>query len=519
MSIETAGGNGSLRSPSGGSQAPNPNILHTVMELVRGVAKERAEALTVDTNVMNLGLDSMERMEIVAGLEHAFGGRFPDDTLLEIETCRQIAVAVEQYLGIEDAPPGSAGEVPLEYYCFDQMPEYRHLKLTLGMLRASGEPNPYFQPHEHRSANLTVIDGKELVNFASWDYLGMSGDPEIADAAKAAVDQFGTSVSASRMIAGEKPVHGQLERAISQFLGVEDAVAFVSGHATAETTIGHLFGPGDLVLYDAQADAGIVQGARLSGAARKAFAHNDWQAVDELLTAERGSWRRVVIAIEGAYGSDGDLCDLPAFVDVKTRHQAFLLLDEAHSLGAVGARGRGVCEHYRVDPEQIDLHLGVLGNSLGSCGGYVAGCAEVVEYLKYTAPGFVFSAGLTPPAAAAALAALRKLEKLPERVAICQSRSHLFLALARQRGMNTGQAGNTPITPVILGNSLHALRASRELAQRGYHVQPLLHPAIEEENARLRFFITTSHTEEQIRGAVDATAQILAKIDPQLLMH
>jgi len=514
MSIDATGGNGS---PYSDAATPNPKIVHAVIDLVRSVAKERAADLTVDTNVMNLGLDSMERMEIVAGLEQKFGGRFPDETLLEIETCRQIAAAVEQYLGVENLPPGDEGELPQEYYRFDQIPEYRHLKLTLGMLKATGEPNPYFQPHENLSSNRTVIDGKELINFSGWNYLGMSGDPEVTTAAKNAVDAYGTSVSASRLVSGEKPIHGELEHLLAEFLGVDNAVAFVSGHATAETTIGHLFGSGDLILYDVQSDSSIVQGARLAGARRKAFAHNDWKAVDELLTEERAAYRRVLIAVEGAYAVDGDLADLNQFIEIKQRHQAFLLLNEAHSFGTVGPTGRGLCEHLSADPKAVDLHVGVLSNALGSCGGYVAGCDEVVEYLKYTAPGFVFSAGMTPPAAAAALAALRLLVNDPERVAICQARSHLFLALARQRRLHTGSAWGSPMTPVVIGDSLHALRASRELRERGFHVQPLLHPAVEEEQSRLRFFITAEHTEEQIRAAVSATAEILAEINPALV--
>jgi 8-amino-7-oxononanoate synthase len=351
-------------------------------------------------------------------------------------------------------------------------------------------PNPYFSAHERVARDTTMIDGRELISFATYNYLGMSGDPAVAAAAKDAIDRFGTSVSASRLVSGEKTIHRELERGLADFLGVDDAICFVGGHSTNETTIGHLFGPGDLIAHDSLAHNSIIQGAILSGARRRPFPHDDWEALDELLTEIRRDYRRVLVVIEGVYSMDGDYPDLPRFIDIKKKHKAILMVDEAHSIGTMGRTGRGIGEHFGINPRDVDLWMGTLSKSLGSCGGYIAGSSEVVEYLKYTAPGFVYSVGIPPPSAAAALASLQVLREQPGRVERVQANSRLFLALCKSRGINTGLGDDTPVVPVITGNSMHALMLSRALFERGINVQPILYPAVEEEKARLRFLPT-----------------------------
>ena len=259
----------------------------------------------------------------------------------------------------------------------------------------------------------------------------------------------------------EKTIHRELEQGIADFLGVDDAIVFVGGHSTNETTIGHLFGPGDLILHDALSHNSIMQGAILSGARRRGFDHNNWEHLDSILTEIRHEYRRVLVVIEGVYSMDGDYPDLRKFVEVKQRHKTFLMVDEAHSIGTMGAHGRGISEHFGVDARDCDMWMGTLSKSFASCGGYIAGCKELVEYLKYTAPGFVYSVGLSPPNCAAALASLRILQNEPERVAKVQANSKLFLKLAKARGLNTGFSNNTPVVPVIIGNSLNSLKLSR----------------------------------------------------------
>ena len=343
----------------------------------------------------------------------------------------------------------------------------------------------------------------------------MSGDPAVIHAVQDAVAKFGTSVSASRVVSGQKTIHVELERAIADFIGTEDSIVFVGGHSTNETTIGHLFGAGDMILHDSLSHNSILQGAMLSGARRRPFPHNDWKACDEILTELRHEYHQVLIVVEGVYSMDGDYPDLPRFVDVKKRHKAYLMVDEAHSIGTMGLHGRGMSEHFQIEPRDVDLWMGTLSKSFGSCGGYIAGSKELVEYLKYTAPGFVYSVGLSPPNAAAALASLRLLQEEPERVAQLATNSRLFLQLAQEANLNTGTSNNTPVVPVITGNSENALRLSHALFEQGINVQPILYPAVEESAARLRFFITSTHTEAQIRQTVAAVAEALAEIDPE----
>jgi 8-amino-7-oxononanoate synthase len=359
-----------------------------------------------------------------------------------------------------------------------------------------------------------VIGGREMVSWATYNYLGMSGEPEVAVAAKAAIDRFGTSVSASRLVSGEKTIHQELEREIARFVGTEDAVTFVGGHATNETVIGHVVGPGDLVLHDALAHNSLLQGAVLSGARRRPFPHNDFDAAEKLLAQMRGQYRRVLIVIEGIYSMDGDFSELPKFIALAKRHRALLMVDEAHSIGVMGPRGRGIGEHFGVNPADVDLWMGTLSKAFGSCGGYIAGSKTLVRWLKYTVPGFVYSVGLPPAAAGASLGALRLLQRQPERVAKLLANARLFLQLAREAGLDTGPSGGSAIVPIILGNSMNSLRLSRALFARGISVQPILYPAVEERAARLRFFITSSHTPDQIRRTVAAMQEELARIDP-----
>jgi 8-amino-7-oxononanoate synthase len=491
-------------------------IAEIVYAKVRQIGRERVGELNWDTSILELGLDSLERMEIVASLEEAFGGRFPESILPSMETCGEVVDAIQQYMGggtKRRAPKPSDYAVPEEDYLFAKTPEYYRLQQNFRIMQSTGLPLPFFNVHEGITNDRAMIGGKEYVNFCSYNYIGMSGDPAVIRAVQDATAKFGTSVSASRVVSGQKSVHVELERAIADFIGTQDSLVFVGGHSTNETTIGHLFGAGDMILHDSLSHNSILQGAMLSGARRRPFPHNDWHACEQLLSELRHEYRKVLIVVEGVYSMDGDYPDLPKFVDVKKRHKTFLMVDEAHSIGTMGLQGRGMSEYFDIDPHDVDMWMGTLSKSFGSCGGYIAGSNELVEYLKYTAPGFVYSVGLSPPNAAAALAALNLLQEEPERVAQLAYNSRLFLQLAKEAKLNTGKSNNTPVVPIITGNSQNALRLSHALFERGINVQPILYPAVEETAARLRFFITSLHTEEQIRTTVAAASEELARID------
>ncbi|MFD9476054.1 MULTISPECIES: aminotransferase class I/II-fold pyridoxal phosphate-dependent enzyme [Streptomyces] len=392
----------------------------------------------------------------------------------------------------------------------DAFPEVGEFEQRLGRIADSGAANPYFRVHEGNIRDTTVIGGRTLLSFGSYNYLGLSGHPAVGEAVHRAVDRYGTSVSASRVLSGERDLTVRLERALTDFLGVGDCLTLVSGHATNVTAIGHLVGPEDLVVHDALAHDSILQGCALSGAARRPFAHNDMGQLEHMLRLNRSRFRRVLIAVEGAYSMDGDLVDLPAVIELKKRYGALLMVDEAHSIGTVGEHGRGVGEFYGVDRSDADLWMGTLSKSFASCGGYLGGSARMVRWLRHTLPGFVYSVGLTPANAAAALAATELLTAQPQRVRSLRRNSELFLRLAAEAGLATGSSAGTPIVPCILGDSARTLRVADGLFARGVVADPIFHPAVEEGLSRLRFFITSEHRAQDIRRAVSVLAQEVA---------
>lgn len=383
----------------------------------------------------------------------------------------------------------------------------------ISLMRRAGEEfgleNPFFRVHSGMAGDTTVIGERTLLSFASYNYLGLNGHRRVNAASVEAIQRYGTSVSASRLVSGERPVHGALEAALARVYQAEDCVAMVSGHATNVTVIGHLVRAGDVVLHDQLAHNSIVQGAVLSGAQRVPVAHNDPAALDRALRQVASRARCMLVVIEGHYSMDGDIPDLAAMVEIVRRHGAWLMVDEAHSLGVLGARGLGIAEECRIDPREVDIWMGTLSKSLVGCGGYVAASNEIISYLRASAPGFVYSVGMPPAVAAASLEALRIMHDEPERVARLRSNARLFLDLCRRRGLDTGPSIGAAIVPVMIGSSLKAARIAEVLFQRGINVQPILYPAVPERSARLRYFITASHTAEQLEQAADMTADVV----------
>jgi len=499
------------------------------------VADQAAKTLGIGASQLDrakplaeMGLDSLMGIELKNAIEAELEVDIPVEEFSQDTTVTSLATAVANLVGVEgdftagggetsapaakEKPARALEDIPAADFQTDQFPEVVELQERIARFARMGMESPYFDVHEGTTRDTAIIGGREFICFSSYNYVGSSGDPEVSAAAHAAIEKFGTSVSASRVVSGEKTIHGELERKIAEFVGMESSVCFVGGHSTNETTIGHLMNPGDLILHDELAHNSLVQGCILSGAQRRAFPHNDTAACERMLAEMRGKYRRAVIVVEGVYSMDGDYCDLPKLVEIKDKYKAMLFVDEAHSIGTMGKTGRGICEHFGIPGSRIDFLMATLSKSLGSCGGYIAGKKTMIEYLKYTAPGFVFSVGMPPSNAAAALASFERIEKHPEVVAKCISNSRLFLKLAKEKGLDTGLSNDTPVVPVITGNSLLALRLSRALYARGYNVQPIMYPAVEEKAARLRFFITSCHSEEQIRQTVDATAEELEKL-------
>ncbi|MCQ4084090.1 aminotransferase class I/II-fold pyridoxal phosphate-dependent enzyme [Streptomyces sp. RB6PN25] len=484
---------------------------------ISAVSAFRADQLSDDLLIVQqLGLDSLTVAELTERLRRAFpqaAARITEGFLPPRPT---VADAVELTAGLLGAgtgdavpaiaPPAGPATVPAAAPAERRIEDFPEL-IALERRIASSRHNPYFLLHEGTLRDTTVIDGQQLISFSGYNYLGLSGHPTVIAAVKDAVDRYGTSVSASRFLSGERPLHRELEAELAALTGSQAAIALVSGHATNVTVIGHLVGPGDLILHDALAHDSILQGCTLSGARHRSFPHNDMAALDSLLHSVRGQFRRVLIVVEGVYSMDGDIVDLPALIEVKERHGAIVMIDEAHSIGVLGSNGGGVGEHFSVERQAVDLWSGTLPKSLAGCGGFVAGTQRVVDYLKYSAPGFVYSVGMTPANAAASLAAIRVMRDEPERLKRLRENAELFLSTARDAGIDTGGSDGTPVIPAIVKDSQKAVRLASALFDNGVSVNPILHPAVAEDLVRLRFFVTSEHTAEHIKYSVAAVAE------------
>lgn len=410
-----------------------------------------------------------------------------------------------------DKPIASLSEtaIPDKFCRFDQHPGYIQMQIMNKGAEQLGVESPFFRVHEGLAGATTVIDGRELINFASYNYLGLSGHPEINQAASQAIVQYGTSVSASRIVSGERPVHRQLEQALASTYEVDDAVVFVSGHATNVSTLGYLFGAKDLIIHDEYIHNSSIVGAQLSGARRLSFPHNDLDALERLLRENRHQFERVIIVVEGLYSMDGDFPDLNRLVQLKQQYRVFLMVDEAHSFGVLGKTGKGLRETFDVAATDVDIWMGTLSKTLSGCGGYIAGESALVENLRHLAPGFLYSVGIPAPVAAAAVKSLEIMAREPERVAQLKSISEYFIARARQLKLNTGDSEGIAIIPVILGSSVKAAAISSELFKQDINVQPILYPAVPEKSARLRFFLSCEHTEKQIDTTLDTLTALL----------
>jgi 8-amino-7-oxononanoate synthase len=387
------------------------------------------------------------------------------------------------------------------------------LQQRLSGLALIGLRNPYFQVHDGTAKNITSVGGRELVNYSSYNYIGLSGDPRVLADVEVAIHKYGTSVSASRVASGERPFHGELEQILATCQRAEDAILFTAGHATNVTTIGHLMGPNDLILHDELIHDSAIQGIKLSGAARRAFKHDDPRDLERQLKQLRKHYEKCLIVVEGVYSMDGDICDLPAYVKIKRKYGCMLMVDEAHSFGIVGATGCGLAEHFDLRPDDVDIWMGTLSKSLSSCGGWIAASKTLITYLRYTAPGFVYSAGLTPANGQAALTSVKLMLEEPWRVKRLQDNGSFFHAKCNEYGLDNGPAkGGSGVVPVITGNSMHALVLSQRLNDAGINVQPIVYPAVADNAARLRFFLSSTHTEEQLAWTAKVVADTLAQV-------
>jgi glycine C-acetyltransferase len=347
---------------------------------------------------------------------------------------------------------------------------------------------------------VVEVGDRELLMMSGYSYLGLNGDERVVRASQDAVARYGTGSHGVRPLAGSIPLHAELEAAVARFAGREAAIVFSSGYAANVGTAGALVGPGDTVFLDKIDHASIVDGCQLSGAEVVRFRHNDPQHLEARLRSCGTGGVRLVI-VDSVYSMDGDIAPLVALRDVCDRHDALLMVDEAHALGVIGSTGRGIEEHYGWSAE-VDVKLGTLSKAIPSIGGWVAGSADLIRHLRYKARPFVFSASLPPGQAAAALESLRILQAEPERVTHTQKQAARLREIVAAAGLDVRQS-ETAVIPLIAGSDERAYEYATACFERGVVALPVVSPAVPSAAARLRIAVTACHAEADIDKAAE----------------
>ena len=372
----------------------------------------------------------------------------------------------------------------------------------------------YLQPVEAVDGAYAVIGGRRMLMASSYSYLGLIGHPGIEDAARDALTRYGTGTHGVRLLAGNTDLHDRLERRLAAFTGAEAAVVYSSGYLANFAAISALIGRGDVVICDKLDHASIVDGCLLSGARFVRVPHNDIPAFDrELARVPVGS--SALVVVDAVFSMDGDVIDLPALVDVCGRHNAWLMVDESHSLGVLGEAGRGIESHFGLEGA-VQVKMSSLSKSVPSLGGYVAGSSDLVTFLKHASRAFIFSASLPPASTAAVLASLDVMEAEPERVARLQTNVRRLRSTLRAAGVPV-RDDPTPIVPVITGDDDAALRMARYLFDRGVFALPVLSPAVPLHTSRLRITVTAAHTDAQVDEVANAVSAAWREVVPALV--
>lgn len=501
------------------AQMPDDLQLEEIRQKVRQIFSEVLEvelsAIGLDAHFIDdLGGDSLQSLGVALKVEEVFAINIPAEDYTRCTSVNDLSALIYARMRgdgpyeaqVERADQGKITPITR----FEDAPECIAFQKRIESLE--GQENPYFVCHDSALMDTSLMNGREVLNFGSYNYVGMSGRKETMDAAKAAIDKYGTSASGSRLLAGEKPLYQELEREIAKWKHAEDALVLVGGHSTNVTVVGNFCGKDDLIVYDAISHNSVQEGCRLSGATSKPFPHNDAKALENILRINRDKYAKVLIIVEGAYSMDGDISPIPDFVALKKKYGCFLMVDEAHSACVIGKTGGGVDEYFNLKHDDIDIKMGTLSKGLGTCGGYLAGSRTLIEYLRYNLPGFVFSVGISPPLAAATLAAIRALSECPEIIENLRQNIQTFLTEARKRNLNTCLAKETAIVPVLVGRDEDAFLLSTILAKRGVFVPPAVYPAVPKNKARLRFCVISEHKPEQIIKALDTLVEAAAEI-------
>jgi 8-amino-7-oxononanoate synthase len=360
----------------------------------------------------------------------------------------------------------------------------------------------YLQPAEAVDGVHVTVKGRKMLQFASYAYLNLLGHPKIQAAAQAALDEFGAGTHGVRILAGSTRIHTELENTIARFKKAEAAMALSSGYVTNLGVISALLGRNDVVISDKLNHASIVDGCLLSRSKFVRFEHNDMESLEKsLIESPKKSGKLVVV--DAVFSMDGDVINLPEIIRLCRKHEALLMVDEAHSVGVLGETGHGILEYFGIDdPSAIDIHMGTLSKTIPSVGGYVAGNADLINYLKHTVRAFVFSAALPPASAAAAKASFEVIEEEPERVQALQRNVDYFIKGLQERGFNTLNT-ETPIVPIIAGDDERAWLMAKLSQDQDIFVLPVVSPAVPAGTSRLRANVTAGHTLAEIEHAMN----------------
>jgi len=357
---------------------------------------------------------------------------------------------------------------------------------------------------ELRGGARVIVNGRDMGMYASYSYLGLLGHPRIGAAAKAAVDQYGTGTHGVRTLAGTLKIHQELEETIAEFKHAEAAVTYSSGYATNLSVISTLMGRGDWVLSDKLNHASIVDGCLMSGAEFRRFRHNDMADLEHRLQQAPSDVSKLVIA-DAVFSMDGDVIELPRMVELCKKYKAWLMMDEAHSLGVLGKTGRGVEEHFDLW-DSVDIKMGTLSKTIPSVGGYVAGSKDMITYLRHASRAYIFSAALPPAQAAAANEAFKVILDEPWRIEKLRQNADQFISGLKGAGFDT-MLTTTAIVPVLCGTDERAFMLTRECQHKDLFVLPVVSPAVPEGLARLRATVLAAHEPDEIAYAIGVIAK------------
>jgi glycine C-acetyltransferase len=385
-----------------------------------------------------------------------------------------------------------------------------YLKKELGELERAGTAlHPRVLEDEQKAR--TRFDGRDVINLASNNYLGLAAHPRLKEAAAGAAMRYGAGSGAVRTIAGTMSLHRELERRFAEFKGAEDALMFQSGFTSNAGTVAAILSREDVIVSDQLNHASIIDGARLSRAEIKVFPHKDVAAADTLLEETRAPGRHQLLITDGVFSMDGDIAPLPDLVELAEKHGAIMMIDDAHASGVLGPGGKGTVAHFGIDPRRVDVQVGTLSKAIGVLGGFIAGPSHLIQWLVNRGRPFLFSTSAPPPVAAACIAALDVMAEEPDRLDRLWARTRFFKDGLHAAGFDTGHS-ETPITPVIAGEETKAVELSALLWEEGVFTPAIVFPTVPKGQSRVRTIVTADHTEDDLREALDAFEKVGRKL-------